>query len=148
MGWTNSHLHQFAKGPVILEPMPEYDFMDMTGTDYAGYKINSLLKEKGDNIRYEYDFGDGWEHILTLEKAIEDFDGNLPVCVDGAMNCPPEDIGGIWGFENFKKALKNPNHPEHKMYKEWIGGDYDPEYFDMEVINDLLMEDNYGMFGW
>lgn len=148
MGWTNSHLHLFAKGAVILEPMPEDDFMDMSGTDYAGYTIDSLLKKKNDKVRYEYDFGDGWEHIIILEKVIDDFDNELPVCADGAMNCPPEDVGGIPGFQNFKKALKNTRHPEHKMYKEWIGGDYDPEYFDIEVINDKLRDDNFGVFEW
>jgi len=119
MGWTNSHLHQFVKGQVILEPMPEDDFMEMLGTNYAGYTIDRLLKKKNDKIRYEYDFGDGWDHAITLEKIHEDFGDELPICTDGAMNCPPEDVGGIGGFQHFKKAIK----PEFdsKISNKYIG---------------------------
>ena len=148
MGWTNSHLHQFMKGRVFLEPPMEDDFMDSTGIDYTGYTIDSLLEKRNDKIRYEYDFGDGWEHIITLEKVLKEYDGELPVCTGGAMNCPPEDVGGIWGFQEFKKAMKNPSHPEHEMYKEWVGEHYDPEYFDLNEINEMLKEDNFGVYEW
>ncbi|MDZ7757973.1 plasmid pRiA4b ORF-3 family protein [Rhodohalobacter sp.] len=148
MGWTNSHLHQFIKGRVFLEPPIDDDFLDSAGIDYTGYTIDRLLEEKSDKIRYEYDFGDGWEHIITLEEIIENCEEPLPVCTDGAMNCPPEDVGGIWGFQEFKKALNNPSHPEHEMYKEWIGGQYDPEYFDLDEVNEMLQDDNFGVFEW
>ena len=148
MGWTNSHLHQFAKGRVLLEPPPEDDFWEPTGIDYTDYTVDRLLEEKNDKIRYDYDFGDGWEHNITLEKVMKDYDGNLPVCTAGAKNCPPEDIGGIWGFQEFKKAMKNPSHPEHEKYKEWVGEHYDPEYFDLDEINEMLKEDNFGVFEW
>ena len=146
MGWTNSHLHLFAKGRVLLEPPPREDYWDMSGIDYTGYTVNGLLEMKNDKIRYDYDFGDGWEHTITLEKVIKDYDGILPVCTVGALNCPPEDIGGIWGFQEFKKAIKNPSHPEHDEYKDWVGEHYNPEYFDIDEINDLLQEDNFGVF--
>jgi hypothetical protein len=148
MGWTNSHLHQFVKGRVFLEPPPEDDFWDSTGIDYTDYTISRLLEKKNDKIVYEYDFGDGWEHTIKLEKVIEGFDGTLPVCTGGALNCPPEDVGGIWGFQEFKKAMKNPSHPEHEMYKEWVGEHYNPEYFDADEINEMLREDNFGVFEW
>ncbi len=60
----------------------------------------------------------------------------------------PEDIGGIWRFQEFKKAMKNPSQPEHGMYKEWVGEHYDPEYFDLDEINAMLQEDNFGVFVW
>lgn len=147
MGWTNSHLHQFVKGKVFLEPPAEADFWDSAGIDYTGYTIDSLLKKKNDKIQYDYDFGDGWEHSIKLEEVIEKYDGTLPVCTAGTMNCPPEDVGGFRGFSDLKKALKNPSHPDHKMYKEWIG-DYDSEYFNLDEINKILKEDNFGVMEW
>ncbi|MCC5915676.1 MAG: plasmid pRiA4b ORF-3 family protein [Balneolaceae bacterium] len=148
MGWTNSHLHHFIKGRVFLEPPIDDDFLDSVGIDYTGYTVDNLLEKKNDKIRYEYDFGDGWEHIITLEKVVNNVDGELPVCTGGALNCPPEDVGGIWGFQEFKKALKNPSHPEHEEYKEWVGEHYDPEYFDLDEVNEMLKEDNFGLFEW
>jgi len=148
MGWTNSHLHQFIKGRVFLEPPPEDEFWESSGIDYTGYTISKLLEKKNDKIVYEYDFGDGWEHIIKLEKVIEEYEGTLPVCTKGALNCPPEDVGGIWGFQEFKKAINNPNHPEHEEYIEWIGEHYDPDYFDVDEINEMLQEDNFGVFEW
>ena len=148
MGWTNSHLHMFVKGKVMLEPAIDDDFMESPGIDYTGYTIDRLLVAVNDKIRYDYDFGDGWEHIIKLEKVINDYDGTLPVCTDGALSCPPEDVGGMWGFEELKKAIKNPNHPEHEMYQEWIGDYYDPEHFDLDEVNEMLKEDNYGVLEW
>ena len=107
-----------------------------------------MLEKKGDKIQYEYDFGDSWYHTIKLEKVLDEYDGTLPVCTDGALNSPPEDIGGVPGFEEFKKAIKNPSHPEHDVYMELTGGHYSPEYFDLEEINELLKEDNYGVFEW
>lgn len=148
MGWTNSHLHMFVKGKVMLEPAIDDDFLDSPGIDYSGYTIDRLLVAVNDKIRYDYDFGDGWEHTITLEKVMNNYDDKLPVCTDGALNCPPEDVGGIWGFQEFRKAIKNPSHPEHDMYTEWIGVHYNPEYFDLDEINELLQEDNFGVFEW
>ncbi len=148
MGWTNAHLHMFVKGEVMLEPAIDVDFLDSRGIDYSGFTIEKLLQKKNDKIRYEYDFGDGWVHLIKLEKMIEEYEETLPVCKAGAMNCPPEDVGGIWSFQGFKEIMKNPSHPEHQMYKEWIGGHYDAEYFDLNRINDLLQDDNFGVFEW
>jgi hypothetical protein len=107
-----------------------------------------LLEKKNDKIVYEYYFGDGWEHIITLEKVMADYKGTLPVYTGGALNCPPEDVGGIWEFQEFKKAIKNPRHPEHEEYKEWVGEHCDPDYFDVDEINEMLQDDNFGVFEW
>jgi len=150
MGWTNSHLHQFIKDRNFYEPAPPADELwDSSGIDYAGITLDELLKTKNDTITYEYDFGDGWEHELKLEAILPaDEKGQLPKCTAGAMACPPEDCGGIWGFQEFKKILKNPGHPEHEDYLEWYGGEFDPGAFDMEAINEMLQSDNYGVFEW
>ena len=64
----------------------------------------------------------------------------MPVCIKGKRACPPEDCGGIWGYEDLLEAISNPNHPEHEDMLEWLGGEFDPEEFDLEVINDDLTE--------
>ena len=148
MGWTNSHLHMFIKGKVMLEPPTEEAYWESKAIDYTGYTIDRLLEVKNDKIQYEYDFGDSWVHIITLEKVIENYIGTLPVCTAGALNCPPEDVGGIWGFQEFKKIMKKSSHPEHEEYIEWYGEEYDPKYFDLDEINEMLQDDNFGVFEW
>jgi hypothetical protein len=88
---------------------------------------------------YEYDFGDSWEHEVALEKILEK-DPNLktPVCLDGAMACPPEDCGGIRGYYDYLAALADPKHPEHEEIREWMGEKFDPAKFDLKKINRSL----------
>lgn len=84
---------------------------------------------------YEYDFGDGWEHDLVLE-GIDSMQhgGKYPIVLKGKGACPPEDVGGIYGYYDFLEAIKDPKHPEHKDYVEW-GEDFDPDEFDINEIN-------------
>ena len=64
----------------------------------------------------------------------------MPICIKAKGACPPEDVGGIWGYYNFLEALDDQNHPEHEDYKEWIGDDFDPAVYDIEKTNELLSE--------
>jgi len=150
MGWTNSHLHQFIKDRTFYEPTPPVDDLcDSSGTDYTGLTLDELLKTKNDTMTYEYDFGDGWEHEIKLEAILPaDEKGTLPKCTAGAMACPPEDCGGIWGFKEFKKIMKTPDHPEYEDYAEWYEGEFDPKMFDMEEVNEMLKDENYGVLEW
>jgi hypothetical protein len=140
MGWTDSHLHQFtSKGQFYGVSDPEYDLMDMEVHDEAKYRLNHLLKKEKDSIGYEYDFGDGWNHKITLEKILPfDTEMVIPACIKAKGACPPEDVGGIWGYCNFLEALQNPRHPEHEEYKEWVEGDFDPAAYDIKEVNELL----------
>ena len=140
MGWTNSHLHQFIVGDRYYGmPDPNFDFEEVL--DETDYRLNQLLKKEKDSVVYEYDFGDGWEHKITLEKALsfkpEDV---LPFCVKAKGACPLEDIGGMWGYYNFLEALSDPDHPEHEEYKEWVGIGFDPAFYDIDEANELLSE--------
>ena len=140
MGWTDSHLHQFiVDGEFYGRPDPDFDDMEME--DERHYKLSQFLQKEKDWILYEYDFGDSWEHKITLEKILP-FDPKavLPKCIKGKGACPPEDVGGIWGYYGFLDALADPSHPEHEDYKEWIGCDFDPQSCDIEEINELLAE--------
>ena len=87
------------------------------------------------------DFGDGWNHKITLEKILP-FDSELtiPVCLKAKGACPPEDVGGIWGYYEFLEALEDKEHPEHESYKEWVGGNFDPEAYDIGDVNEGLMD--------
>jgi hypothetical protein len=139
MGWTDSHLHQFIANKVFYG-IPDDDF-ELEMEDETKYKLSQLLKKEKESIKYEYDFGDSWEHKILLEKILP-FDTKtvLPVCIKGKRACPPEDCGGIWGYEELLETISNPNHPDHDDMLEWLGGEFDPEEFDLEDINEDLAE--------
>lgn len=149
IGWTNSHLHQFIKNRTFYtKRMPDDDLWnEMNNVDYKKIKISDLLKKEKEKIVYEYDFGDSWEHDVILEKILPlDDKINYPVCLKGKMNCPPEDCGGIYGYSEMLEILKQPDHEEYESYIEWLGGEFDPEYFDKDKVNELLRKKNYGCF--
>jgi hypothetical protein len=148
MGWFDSHLHQFAKNRKFYSVKdPDDDFWDeFNNADYKKQKIriSDLLKTENEKITYEYDFGDGWIHDIILEKMLPpDPEIKYPACIAGARNCPPEDVGGIWGYAEMLKILKQPDHAEYKNYLEWLGEDFDPEYFDLKNVNKLLSKKKY-----
>ena len=136
MGWMNSHLHHFfINGEFYGEPLDD-EFGDMKTKDEARFKLNQLVSGKGFRFVYEYDFGDSWLHDLVIEKILPSENGvYYPVCIAGKQACPPEDVGGVWGYQDFLKAIANPKHPEHKDLLEWIGGSFDAEYFNLEEVN-------------
>ena len=135
--WTDSHLHQFeVAGQTYGTPHSEYP---NTTRNEARVRLNEVLLEEKDFMVYEYDFGDGWEHKVVLEKIIPSApDLSSPNCIAGARACPPEDCGGVGGYEEFLGAIGDPLHPEHEAMLEWIGGEFDPEYFDPDEVNDEL----------
>ncbi len=144
MGWMGGHLHMFtASGEQYsLAPFyePDSSFLDeIDAKDSSRIKLNKLVTGEGYKMLYEYDFGDGWEHVILVEKILPMTpDTKLPVCIKGKRACPPEDVGGIWGYEEFLQALQDPDHPEHEMYAEWLDYDFDPEYFDKDEVNVVL----------
>ena len=140
MGWKNSHLHQFTiKGKIYRpeEQMPE-DIDDTEIFDEGGYRLNKLLEE-GDTFFYEYDFGDCWEHEICVENILPaQEDGHYPICIYGERACPPEDCGGVDGYEYLLDVLNDPDHEEYEDYSEWAGEDFDPEAFDLKITNSTL----------
>ena len=105
MGWWNSHLHQFVyRKKRYGMPDPDWDFDRIIDDSTVALKDLSLSPK--DKILYEYDFGDGWEHELRVEKILP-AEGRLsPVCLKGARACPPEDCGGSWGYASLLEAFK------------------------------------------
>lgn len=141
MGWSNSHLHQFIKDDTFYTMKMNENSLweDMDTVDYKKMKVSDLLKNEKEEIVYEYDFGDSWEHAITLEKILPVDDSvKYPICLTGKMKAPPEDCGGIWGYADMLEALEDPEHEEYEEYVEWLGDDFDPQYFDKNEINKLL----------
>jgi hypothetical protein len=135
MGWTNSHLHQFEiDGERFGDPeLLDDGFDDFECIDSTVTKISEVVPEDGNRFRfrYEYDFGDGWEHEVLFEGGFRaEPNGRYPLCVEGARSCPPEDVGGVGGYEEFLEALADPKHEQHEDFVRWSGGGFSPEEFD------------------
>ncbi|WP_432977736.1 plasmid pRiA4b ORF-3 family protein [Dactylosporangium sp. CA-233914] len=138
-GWHGGHMHVFetaygdfgradrelghrAEGPVTLE------------------QVAPQLKDK---IRYTYDFGDDWVHDIVVEKVLDrDPSTAYPRCTGGKRAAPPDDCGGIWGYENLVEVLADPAHPEHEERLQWLGladaSQFTPDAFDVGAVNRLL----------
>lgn len=141
MGWTNSHLHEFIQGRDRYGE-PDEDFPS-GAQDETRYRLDQILKQEKEKLIYLYDFGDGWEHEVVLEKILPfETSATLPLCLKGRRACPPEDIGGIGGYMMFLDAISDPAHAEHEVMLEWIAedieGSFDPETFDLAEVNQLL----------
>ena len=139
MPWTNSHLHQFIVGQVFYGmKSPEFED-DLDTLDEKRYRVSDLATAPKARFIYEYDFGDGWEHEILLEKILQpDTTFKHPICLAGANACPPDDCGGIPGYYNLLEVLADPMHPEHAQLKGWIGGKWDAEQFDLDETNSHL----------
>ena len=133
MGWAGYHLHLFDVGGVLFgQPDETTDYV----IDEKAAKVSHLLPRSESSLRWDYDFGDSWEHDVVVE-AIEPLDpkGKLPVVLDGARACPPEDVGGVPGYEEFVRALSNSKSRAHKQMKEWAPKGFDPAVFDLLSAN-------------
>jgi len=135
MGWTNSHCHQFEiAGTRYIDPrLMEEALDDFGATEYTGIRVSDLVSEHGARLRigYEYDFGDSWQHEVVLEQVTDPEAGTrYPRCLNGERACPPEDIGGVYGFADYVEAITNPDHSEHDDLLDWHGP-FDPSAFDV-----------------
>ncbi len=139
MGWTNSHLHCFEIGAERYG----MQFDEFPDGELDEKSITVLQALRGvESFEFEYDFGDGWTHDITIEAAIESTFGlKHAVCLDGTNACPPEDCGGPGGFEYFLEALADPTHDEHEEYVDWIGSaTFDRSAFDLVTANAALQK--------
>lgn len=137
MGWTNSHLHAFEIGGHRFG-RPDYmdGFDDML--DERRHVLGQLVGPR-QRFAYEYDFGDGWQHQIVVEKEVAAADDSPRVrCVDGARACPPEDCGGAYGYVDFLDAVTDPSHEQHRELLDWIDGSFDAEAFDIKAVNAQL----------
>jgi hypothetical protein len=145
MGWNNSHLHQFRVGEARYakkrrrsaqcEGAPEI-------LEERDFTLQQIAPHEQDAFSYEYDSGDSWKHEITVEKILlpDAPAATTATCLDGARACPPEDCGGIGGYENLLQILKNLNHPEHQNIQKWLGYEFEAEAFDASNITLWLRE--------
>lgn len=136
MGWENYHLYEFRVNNYRIGE-PEEDFGDNSKViDAKKITLEEALSSEIETFSYEYDFGDSWRHEITVEKIIPlDNKIDYPICLDGKMNCPPEDCGGVPGYYHLLEILADKNNPERNEMIEWLGEVYNPTYFNLEQIN-------------
>jgi hypothetical protein len=129
-GWENYHLFQFSPAGLSSQPAIRQPFDDGENEPFMKAektKMDKIFDEAGQKFTYVYDFGDGWEHKITLEKITEDKTITAD-CTAGKGACPPEDCGGPWGYLNLLEILKDPSNPEYEEMKEWLGLDDEDEW--------------------
>jgi Plasmid pRiA4b ORF-3-like protein len=141
MGWDDSHLHEFRIGQRRFgksSPDDRLMGMDPIGNERTT-RLYMVLGKVRAKAMYTYDFGDGWEHSIVVEKVLPpEPEVPYPVCVGGKLQGPPEDCGGIPGYYNLLEAVRDPAHPEHEDLLDWIGGEFDPDAFSVEEVNRRL----------
>ena len=137
--WWNSHLHEFRIGGLRYGD-PDVEDMAFEDSprlfDEREVKLRDFGRENGVRFTYAYDFGDNWRHTVEIEELLAlDIEPNLATCVDGARARPPEDVGGVSGYEAFLAIMADPRDLEHADMKRWCGGHFDPEWFDLAIVD-------------
>jgi hypothetical protein len=137
MGWSGSHLHCFRQGDVVYG-VPD---RDEPGTVIHERRVcvADLLAEPGDRLLYEYDFGDGWTHEIRFEGiAAPQRDARYPRCLKGKRACPPEDVGGPWGYAAMLARGPKKKVPAPPRALRLHESDFDPNAFDLDTVNSAL----------
>jgi hypothetical protein len=138
MGWQNCHLHRFI---INKKEYARFDPEDPSTRSAVKYRLQQLVRRPGVRFQYIYDYGDYWVHEIAVEEILPSQpDGHYPVCLTSERHCPPEDVGGTIGYEDFLEAIRDPEHEEHERYLEWVGGEFDPEDFDIDATNGVLQD--------
>ena len=136
MGWTNSHLYEIRAGDVGWStPYPDQDWAGEF-LDARKARLGDILEDIGTkSLKYLYDFGDGWEHTIKVERLFDPEPGLIyPRLIEATGRCPPEDVVGPWGYPEFLDAIRDPKHQRHAEFSEWIGGDFDPNLVDIDGL--------------
>jgi Plasmid pRiA4b ORF-3-like protein len=142
MPWWNSHLYEFrARNQRWGLPDPGSHWPGMPRVLSAkGTSLAELIATTGaKTFTYVYDFGDDWEHKAKIEKTCEPASGAAyPRLIEASGRCPPEDVGGPWGYAEYLEAMADPNHERHAEMVEWHGPDFDPHVVDVAGIEKEL----------
>jgi hypothetical protein len=140
MGWTDTHLHEFAIGNVSYAgPDPEMDPAEGVKNEKRMH-LYQVAPPAGGSFLYVYDFGDDWVHRVVVEKILDGHElfSGKPLCLEGEGACPPEDCGGPPSYYDMLNILKDEDDPEYEETMEWLGGEFDPGWFDIEETNQIL----------
>jgi hypothetical protein len=141
-GWANYHLYRFERyfqnGRTLLFLSDEEDSVYLEPSESYRLSADATMGElvgNGDEVKYFYDFGDGWEHDIHLNEEIHDYDKNYAVLISGEGDGPPEDVGGIGGYAEYRRVIGDERDPEHEFMKEWTKDQWWYKPFDMETVN-------------
>jgi len=132
MGWTDSHLYEIRARDVGWGvPDPDWGGGPL---DARKARLVDVVEEIGaKTLKYLYDFGDGWEHTIKIERIAKAVPGiAYPRLTEAKGRCPPENVGGPWGYADFLEAVTDPKHERHAEVAEWIGGTFDPDVVEAE----------------
>lgn len=137
-----SQLHYFIQGAMGWELAHLFSYQDGRG---HGCQISSELRlcdacRVGDALTYTYDFGDDWQHLVTVEKTMAKPTGTYPRMVAGKYACPPEDCGGPWGYADMLRVLAGNRNARRRELVEWLGRPFDPKAFDTDETRERLAE--------
>lgn len=139
MGWETCHLYAFRIGRREFTH-PEMDDGELNMADATSINLSEVITGIKQKIGYQYDFGDDWRHEIVVEKIGPAESGQkYPLCVKGSRACPPEDVGGPWGYAEYLEAMADPRHERHEEFKEWRG-EFDAEAFDLAAVNTALQK--------
>ena len=134
MGWENTHLHEFIVNRQSYGDPTWDEIGDMLSESKV--RLADLGLDVGSQFEYIYDFGDDWRHLVKVEEIMPyDQAAFYPVCLKAVRACPPEDVGGPYGYAEFLDALADADHPDHESVEEWIGDEFDPKQVDLGEIN-------------
>ncbi len=138
LGWTDSHLHQFVVGDTVYGD-PDLLSDDPLQASTRRTPLGQVAPGVGATLRYEYDFGDGWDHLIIVERLLwHDPGAQWAVCLAGGGACPPEDCGGIGGYADLLATLRRGRGREYRDMLVWLGGPFDPTAFDLAATNRAL----------
>jgi hypothetical protein len=145
MGWKDCHLHEFRLFDAAAQTLVSIGIP--TGEEaedrpvVAGWDVpvSRFFAQAGWHVppvTYAYDFGDDWQHVIAHEELEEANDSlTYPRCVAGEGRCPPEDCGGVHGYEELLVAIADPDHENHEQMLDWAGGKFDPGAFDPAAVS-------------
>jgi hypothetical protein len=136
MGWEDAHVHQFTIDRINYAEVRRGEPSDLR--DERSLRLSDLARRRKP-FSYEYDFGDGWKHQITVEKVDEEGTDFAATCLLGQRACPPEDCGGPYGYMRLVRSLANPRHREYEDMADWAG-DVDPAAFDVAAVNQRLRQ--------
>jgi len=138
--WDEAFLSRM-RGERVFVPTktPFGDDTELDGEDEDATALVDVCPKAKSRLVYQYDFGDGWEHVIVVQKIVEPESGvEYPVCLAGKNACPPENCGGVWGYYEMLKAVKDASHEMHDEYTGWLGERFDPQAFDIDGVNAAL----------
>lgn len=137
-GWKGCHLYQFHVGRTRVAERGDFD-EPPSPRDPRTVRLGDLVGKDVTSFNYVYDLGDDWIHDIAIEKRFApDSAVRYPICLDGARAAPPEDCGGVPGYEDFLEAWRDPKNEEHEHMRSWAGPRYGPERFDLKLLNEAL----------